>query len=393
MIEIKTDRLTIKCWATDLEEEARKQAIHMALHPYTQEHTALMPDCHMGYGVPIGSVSATKNVILPSNVGLDIGCGCMSIQTDIRMEDMDKNLLTTIMEEIREVVPSGLGIHNKLPNAEAMPSAHGLTLPIVDSEWESAMHQIGTLGSGNHFCELERDDFDKVHVTIHSGSRNLGKKVAEHYIEEANQYTLESDVYIPPKWELPILPANHDYLKEMNYCLEFAKASRNLMMQNVISVPSKHFNYEVISALDIHHNYANLEEYNGKTYWIHRKGATSAKLEELGIIPGSQGTSTYIVEGRGNVSSFQSCSHGAGRKMGREAAKRTLNLETEQASMEGILHSVRNKDSLDEAPGAYKDVQVVLDNQLDLIKPLMTLYPIACIKGENGNKRRRSRNP
>lgn len=388
MIQIDTERIPIKNWATDLEQGALTQAMHLALHPYSQDHVVLCSDAHQGYGVPIGSVGATKNVILPQAIGLDIGCGVISIQTDIKMEDLDKETLIKILADIREVVPSGLGVHHKLPHAEAMPLTNGAKLPVIEANWQSAMKQIGTLGSGNHFLEVERDDLNKIHITIHSGSRNLGKQVAEHYIREANQYTNESDIYIPAKWELPILPANHKYLDEMNYCLEFAKASRALMMNRVQDVLDKYFVYDITNVIDVHHNYASLEAHNGIEYWIHRKGSISAKEGELGIIPGSQGTPTYVVEGRGNPNSFQSCSHGAGRKMGREEAKRTLNLETEQASMEGILHSVRGKGSLDEAPGAYKNIQQVISAQLDLIKPIKILYPIACIKGEGSSRRR-----
>ncbi len=390
---IEGEKLPVFNWATDIEEDALRQARNLANHPLVYHHVALMPDCHVGYGMPIGGVAATENVILPNAVGVDIGCGVQTMYTDLKLADLPEDILVKILETIRENIPVGLGNHHKLPHADEMPSVNGVSLPVIDREWDSALHQISTLGAGNHFIEFETDGIDNIHVTIHSGSRNLGKQVADYYINKvAYPYTMEQQYEIPTNWELPVLPVDSAYMKEMDYCLRFARASRNGMMQRVHDAIEKYLTFDVIETVDVHHNYASLERFDGKDVWVHRKGATSAQAGEIGIIPGSQGTPTYVVRGLGNPASFQSCSHGAGRRMGRNAAIKSLNLEDELSKMQGIKHSIRSVNNLDEAPGAYKDIKSVIANQEDLVTPYMALFPIACIKGD-GRRRKTSRAP
>jgi tRNA-splicing ligase RtcB len=250
-----------------------------------------------------------------------------------------------------------------------------------------AKYQLGTLGGGNHFIEIQKGDDGYIWIMLHSGSRNFGLKIANVYHKKASALCSKWYSYLPDK-DLAFLPIDtpeaKEYLEAMDYALSFAKENRYLMMNNI-----KTCFRDVISNIaygdltDVHHNYANMENHFGTNVMVHRKGATSAKLGEKGIIPGSQGTASYIVEGLGNPQSFMSCSHGAGRKMGRKQASRELNLknEIEKLDAQGIIHSIRTKDDLDEASGAYKDIDVVMRNQEDLVKILVKLKPIAVIKG------------
>jgi tRNA-splicing ligase RtcB len=277
--------------------------------------------------------------------------------------------------------------------------------PVIHKEWENALTQLGTLGSGNHFIEIQKDASDYVWVMIHSGSRNLGYKVAEYYNNLA--YNLNkrwhSNTYLPsnPKDSLAFLPIESqeakNYMNEMQYCIDFALANRIHMMISVCDVIStvmkiengKLANHEFISEfkkpfINIAHNYAAWENHFGKNVIVHRKGATLAREGTIGIIPGSQGSKSYIVRGLGNKDSFESCSHGAGRKMGRNVACKTLDLATEQKKLDdqGIIHGLRNIKNLDEATGAYKDIDDVMANQRDLVEIIVELTPLGVIKGD-----------
>ena len=248
--------------------------------------------------------------------------------------------------------------------------------------------QIGTLGGGNHFIEIQRGDDGFVYFMIHSGSRNLGKKVADYYNKEAERLCtmFHNDEVI--KNELAYLPIGtkeaRDYISEMNLCLKFSNANRDCMaheIENCIRavIPSVEFSERI----NIQHNYARLENHYGQNVWVHRKGATSAKDGEIGLIPGSQGTASYIVCGLGNKASMMSCSHGAGRKIGRRKAQELLSVESECALLDskGIIHSIKTEKDLDEAPSAYKDIDVVMEEQKDLVKIITKLEPLAVIKG------------
>jgi len=243
------------------------------------------------------------------------------------------------------------------------------------------LYQLGTLGGGNHFIEIQKGSDGHIWVMIHSGSRNLGYKVANQYNEEANELNEKWHTSVPKEHQLAFLPVDSqlgkEYMTEMNYCVDFALANRKLMMDRILDI----FGVEHDPMINIAHNYASLENHFGKNVFIHRKGATLAREGTVGIIPGSMGTKSYIVEGLGNKESFESCSHGAGRKMGRGEAIRSLNLEEEQAKMEGVLGKPRTQQDLEEAPGAYKDIDVVMDNQKDLVKILVELRPLGVIKG------------
>ena len=330
---------------------------------------------------------ATDKVVVPNAVGVDIGCGMCAVKTSIKKEDFDITTLKTIMGEIRKIIPVGFNHHKEVCDVSEMPSLKNKPdLMIVEREYLSARKQLGTLGGGNHFIEIQKGDDGFVWIMVHSGSRNIGLKVAKYYNDLAKELNKKWQSSIPPSHDLAFLPLDSqegkDYLEEMNYCVDFALANRKKMMADVMNIFIQHYDLiQFENMINIAHNYAVMENHFGKNVMIYRKGATSARPGEVGIIPGSQGTCSYIVEGLGNEESFQSCSHGAGRKMGRKDAQRRLNLEEEKAKLKGIVHSVRNVQDLDEASGAYKDIDVVMENQKDLVKILVKLEPLGVIKG------------
>jgi tRNA-splicing ligase RtcB len=391
---ISTEKLPIKLWLDEPEEGALEQAKNLANLPFAFKHICLMPDTHQGYGMPIGGVMATNDVIVPNAVGVDIGCGMCAIKTNIKMDGLQRNQLTEIMSGIRELIPVGFNHQKERQDESLMPQDYNLDeLSVVKRQYLAALKQLGTLGGGNHFIELQRSNDGYLWIMVHSGSRNFGLQVAEYYNEKAKKLNKLYFSQVAPKADLAFLPFGtdeaHTYYKEMKYCTEFALANRKLMMEriqqvvsSVVSTPlNDQVEYEPM--INIAHNYAAWEEHFGEKVIVHRKGATSAKLGEIGIIPGSQGTKSYIVEGFGNPESFMSCSHGAGRVMSRKAAIRNLNLEDEQRKLDelGVLHSIRNKNDLEEASSAYKDISQVMAYQVDLVKILVELSPLGVIKG------------
>lgn len=590
---ITTEKLPIKMWLEEIEDGAMEQVKHLANLPFAFSHVVIMPDSHQGYGMPIGGVLATKDVIIPNAVGVDIGCGMCAVKTSLT--EIDTDTLKKIMGEIRKQVPVGFSKHEEEQDGDLMPRLPGEVfegnIAVVYREYENALRSLGTLGGGNHFIEIQKGSDGHIWIMIHSGSRNLGKQVADHYNKLAIELNKKWHSAVPEDWELAFLPVDSEegqsYIREMNYCVEFALANRKSMMDRIKfifeeqvvlrevvsdkktweeiifdpiiniahnyaskekhcatcidSLDSDNPLYEsllgdekvskVLDSLDGYHPFAHscggllllkgesvlrpsplqvdaLEQMSSSIYsltqghgqgytqkkqpffpcvcessvqidasyysasnkfglnfarlfgaeiknhkqgkaqevvspdlsveshrtcenksdsslaymalsekeyhrldrvlgrifgfdsytlyhtihshlhkatdvWVHRKGATLAESDTVGIIPGSQGTASYIVRGKGNIQSFKSCSHGAGRKMGRKEAERTLNLEEEQKALDekGILHSVRGVKDLDEAPGAYKSISEVMKNQEDLVEILVELRPLAVIKG------------
>lgn len=397
---IGSERRPIKLWL-DVNElideknpgkDALSQAKNLANLPFLFKHVAIMPDSHLGYGMPIGGVIATDKVVIPNAVGVDIGCGMSVVKFPVTVSEIAP-YIKDIMGKIRQEVPVGFNSNKEPQNSRWMPYDFDTdSMRIVSGQLAKAYLQVGTLGGGNHFIEIQADEEDNVYLMVHSGSRNLGFTVAKFYNGIAKELNEKWHTVVPIKHDLAFLPVGNkwteDYIREMKYCTEFAKGNRALMMAKVTAIIANVFSEKNFKSMDsgfvnIAHNYAVLENHFGKNVWVHRKGATSAKEGELGIIPGSQGASSYIVRGLGNKESFMSCSHGAGRKMGRKQAKRELNLEDEQRKLEelGIVHSVRNVGDLDEAPGAYKDIEEVMENQLDLVEVVTKLKPLAVVKG------------
>ena len=388
---IKTDemRVPIKSWCMNPEQGAIDQAMNLARLPFIFKHVALMPDTHLGYGMPIGGVIACKDVVIPNAVGVDIGCGMYAVRTNLKREQISTYELKLIMGRIQLTVPVGFKHQIDNRNEDHMPiitEEHPVL--VVESQFDSAIRQLGTLGGGNHFIEIQYDEEGYVWFMIHSGSRNLGKQVADFYNKMAKDMNEEWYSSVPKEWDLAYYPLTNDeaenYLNEMNYCLEFARVNRELIAFQImdafrLSYPMVAFNFPI----NIHHNYVSLENHFGQNVWVHRKGATLARVGTIGIIPGSQGTSSYIVEGLGNPDSFMSCSHGAGRKMGRNEAKKTLVLadEIKRLDDQGIVHGITSVNELDEAAGSYKDIDIVMEEQKDLVKILHKLTPMGVIKG------------
>lgn len=375
--------LPVKMWLEEVEESAMKQIDNLSLLPFAFHHIAIMPDCHTGYGMPIGGVLATEGVIIPNAVGVDIGCGMCAVKTSL--QSIETSVLKNIMYEIRKAVPVGFNHHKEKQDEILMPNLENQL--IVSRQYESALKQIGTLGGGNHFIEIQKGSDGYIWIMIHSGSRNLGKQVADYYNELAEKLNAKYFSSVPKEWELAFFPRDskeyEDYLSEMNYCVDFALANRKLMMNNIAEILYKETGAVGEDFINIAHNYAKMENHFTCNVMVHRKGATLARKGTIGIIPGSQGTKSYIVRGLGNPDSFESCSHGAGRKMGRNQACKTLNLEEEigKLNAQGIIHGIRGQKDLDEASGAYKDISVVMENQKDLVEILVELTPMAVIKG------------
>jgi tRNA-splicing ligase RtcB len=380
-------RIPIKSWCDPIDDNALAQARNLARHPAMVRHVALMPDCHQGYGMPIGGVIACKDVIIPNAVGVDIGCGMGAIRSDFPAEEITLEMIKSIMGKIRDVIPVGFKRHALPQQWDGWTDAP--EIQVVQQQIKNAKYQLGTLGGGNHFVEIQRGDDGAVWLMIHSGSRNFGKQIADVYHRKALDLCQTWHVELPHK-DLAFLPINtpeaEAYIAAMNYALDFAAENRRLMMERAMKCMVAVMDCGFEEPVNIHHNYAALERHFGESVWIHRKGATAAHAEQKGIVPGSMGTPSYIVEGLGNPESFTSCSHGAGRKMGRNHASRTLTREACDEAMEGIVFGRWNKDrkgrmDFGEAPQAYKDIEDVIASQRDLIRPLVKLQPLGVIKG------------
>ncbi|UKN03698.1 RtcB family protein [Paracrocinitomix mangrovi] len=382
---VSTERLPIKMWLSDLEEEALNQAKNLANLPFAFKHIPLMPDSHTGYGMPIGSILATKGVVVPNAVGVDIGCGMCAQKTSLT--SISKDELKKVLGTARNLIPLGFNWHETDQDKTLMPLGHD-DLEIVSNGYQKARKQIGSLGGGNHFIEIQKGSDGFIWVMIHSGSRNLGYSVAKHYNNIAKDLNAKWHSKVTPDMELAFLPMELDvakaYISEMNYCVDFALANRKLMMQRMMeSLTEIKGDFEKDEIINESHNFAAWENHYNENVLVHRKGATRAFEGELGMIPGSQGTKSYIVRGLGNPESFMSCSHGAGRKMGRKQAQRELDLTFEKKLLDDqdIVHAIRNVKDLDEASSAYKDINIVMNNQKDLAEIVVELQPLAVLKG------------
>lgn len=392
------NRLPIKLWSENIEDSAFKQAENLANLPFAFKHIALMPDVHTGYGMPIGGVLATKGVVIPNAVGVDIGCGMLAIRTNLT--DISREKLLKIVKSIKAMVPVGMKHHNKPKHVDHVPSLNphncesftesklAQWYPVVFDQHSALQYQIGTLGGGNHFIEIQEGSDGHIWFMIHSGSRNLGLRVAKYHNEIAKNLNKMWHSNVPREYDLAFLPLDSEegetYMREMDFCVRFALNNRLAMCGVIMDAFTDHLpDTEFDFPINIAHNYAAIENHYGENVVVHRKGATKATSGLKGIIPGSQGTKSYIVEGLGNQESFMSCSHGAGRVLGRKAAQRELDLAEEQRILDdqGIIHDMKSKANLEEAASAYKPIDVVMKNQADLTKILVELQPLAVIKG------------
>lgn len=380
----------VKIWTNYVEKSAMRQIENLTTLPFLFHHLAIMPDVHTGMGMPIGGVLACKDAVIPNAVGVDIGCGMCAVKTNWKVADIPTDVLRKqIMRGIRKRIPLGMDHHKEAQDEKYLPTGHDIDkMEIVKRRQEYITKEVGTLGGGNHFIELQKDETGTLWIMIHSGSRNLGKLVGDYYNEKAKKLNERWYSVVSPDIRLSFLPLQTDefnaYWQEMKYCVDFALCNRKLMMkriEEVIKDAIPEIGFEPM--INIAHNYAAWERHYGQDVIVHRKGATLAREGVIGIIPGSQGTASYIVEGLGNPESFCSCSHGAGRTLSRTAAIRDLNLkeEVERLDALGIIHAIRNQNDMQEASGAYKDIETVIANEADLVKVKTRLLPVAVIKG------------
>ena len=372
-------------WAVDLEPEARQQAIQSAAMPFVFGHLALMPDAHFGMGATVGSIIATKGAIIPAAVGVDIGCGMIAVRTQFTSVSLPDNL-DELHAQISRSIPSGVGkgFEKRAEVHADMPVYHG---ELNEKQERAARTQLGSLGSGNHFVEVCLDEQDRVWLVLHSGSRGIGNQLAQIHINKAKGLMKEFfiDLIDPDLAYLPqSTPEFKEYIDDMLWAQRYALANRSVMMSAALDQVGRFLGEPVKSRehINCHHNFTQLEHHHGADVWLTRKGAIKASIGDKGVIPGSMGTSSYIVSGLGNPASFESCSHGAGRRMSRTRARKELAISTLQHQMAG--KSWNNADAqtlLDEAPDAYKDIDVVMEAQKDLVKIDHTLHQILNYKG------------
>lgn len=404
-------------WCPEIEDSAMEQMKVLAQLPFVK-YACLMPDAHLGQNMPIGGVIACENVVIPDSVGVDIGCGMGAVKTNLHKSELDnEDIRKQILHSLSRGIPVGFNHNSTKRIAElketmssevndivnALHSNITLAYQPISNVSDTIYSQLGSLGGGNHFCEIQYDENDTVWFMLHSGSRNIGKVVGDYFNEIAKD--------LNAKWHskstIPFLPTDTDegasYLSWMIFALNFAYLNRKVMLNevkktfvhmfpNIQFITDRDFTDSKDSIINIHHNFSSLENHMGRDYWIHRKGATMARKDMTGIIPGSMGTSSYIVKGLGNVISLNSCSHGAGRKMGRMEYSRLMkdNYAEVEKSLEGVVHSDfskfdrgKMKGILDvsESPGAYKNIDLVMSNQVDLVTPIVKLKPLICLKG------------
>jgi len=375
--------------SAEVEETARDQIYNLMELPFACHHVAVMPDVHAGYGMPIGCVLATKNVVIPNAVGVDIGCGMLAARVILPETVKVRQHQEDLRREILARVPVGRTWHDKPFNGDYMPNlAQGM---VLKKQYDQARHQLGTLGGGNHFIEVQLDEHGNVWVMIHSGSRNLGKQVCDYYNKWAKDDNAIHFSKVGPEKDLAFFHREHngfdEYVTEMTYAVEFAKSNRAIMMRLVLLAMKKVFGESSIPTgqySDICHNHMAIENHMGKNVCVHRKGAAGPYWNnKIGIIPGSMGSKSYLVQHTGKAISFLTTSHGAGRSMSRAKAKATLTLAEEQKKPEqlGVVHGLKNSNDLDEAPSSYKDIAEVMKNQSDLVSVVKELTPILSIKG------------
>jgi tRNA-splicing ligase RtcB len=389
----------IKAWVkgVPVEEAARQQLENVAGLPFVHSHLAVMPDVHFGRGATVGSVIPTKGAIIPAAVGVDIGCGMMAVRTSLTAEQLPDSL-SVVRSEIEHKVPVGNGPggnHRETPARAATALRNSglderLTHILAKHKRigrTAFAKQLGTLGGGNHFIELCLDEAGRVWVVLHSGSRGTGNILGTYFIQEARE-ALEKRVlgYHVPDRDLAFFVEGEtmfdDYVEAVGWAQDYARLNREVMMDRVLMALRDLFPVFTLEkeAVNCHHNYVEREHHFGADVWVTRKGAVSARKGELGIIPGSMGARSFIVRGKGNPDSFCSCSHGAGRAMSRTEAKRRFSLEDHLAATRGV-ECRKDIGLIDETPMAYKDIDLVMAAQSELVEIVHTLKQVVCVKG------------
>jgi tRNA-splicing ligase RtcB len=390
----------IKAW-TDVEDDALAQARNLARLPFIDRHgIALMPDCHLGKGTTVGTVIATDKAIIPAAVGVDIGCGMNAVRLSLKASDLPDSLLT-IRRQIERDVPLGAGGSHRKPVALGQLSS-ALNQGGGYKRWygrfarsrktdeisllKKAESQLGTLGSGNHFIELCTDENQDVWVMLHSGSRGIGNMIGSYFIEKARRRMERLSIHLPDgnlAWLAEGEDDFDDYVEAVNWAQDYALENRRVMMETTIAALHRHIPIKFTltqEAINCHHNYVEKETHFGRNLWVTRKGAIRARVDDLGIIPGSMGQRSYIVRGKGELESYCSCSHGAGRKMSRSQARSRFTVADLVQQTKGV-ECRKDKMVLDEIPSSYKDIDEVMASQADLVEVVHTLKAVMCVKG------------
>ncbi len=382
----------IKIWAQpgQVEPQAVQQLERTSRLPFLFKHLAVMPDVHLGMGAAVGCVMATTEALVPAAVGVDIGCGMLAAQLDLTAGDLPDSL-EPLRAAIERAIPMGSACHPDVSNSEAVDfNALRCRRELPDPALRRAATQVGTLGGGNHFIELCLDPEDNVWILLHSGSRYIGKTVADLYIGKAKQRARQQEVKLEDT-DLAYLTVGSsdfdDYIHDLFWCQQYAALNRETMyailrrvVQSVVVGESKRELKVVGEVISCHHNYVAVERHFGRKVYVTRKGAVRAEKGDLGIIPGSMGARSYIVRGKGNPESFNSCAHGAGRRMSRTQARKQFSRADLAAQTEGVACR-KDKGVLDEIPAAYKDIDEVMANQADLVEEVTTLKQVLCAKG------------
>ncbi len=401
-------RVPIKVWLKeekDLESGCAEQALHLSALPFLHKWVCLMPDTHTGKGMPIGGVIAARDVIIPNAVGVDIGCGMAYTETNVPLKEIRNiktgsgTLIQAMVGDIMRSVPVGFAHHKSVMPCYTLDRAmEEMERYEEDGELlgqlEAGYFQIGTLGGGNHFIELQEDDEGFLAVMIHSGSRHFGKTVCDYFHNRARELNQKWHSQVPEEYRLAFLPADspegRQYINWMKLSMDFARENREKMMLAVKAVIGKWIGkYTPISLefshdINCHHNYAALETHYGQKVWVHRKGAVRAGEGELAVIPGAMGANSYVVMGKGNPESFCSSSHGAGRQYSRKGAMSAFTCEEviRDLADQGVVLGKKGKaDVAEESRFAYKDIEQVMDNQLDLVAPVKRLKTVGVVKG------------
>ena len=391
--EISEGRVPVKVYTDAIEATARAQLVNISRLAIVHHHVAAMPDVHLGIGATVGSVIPTVRAIIPAAVGVDIGCGMMAARLSLTSRDLDEKALRGVYNQINRDVPVGFQQHDE--RDARSHAARGFKKKLTSllerhpgigkrigkhSHWAL---QLGTLGGGNHFIEVCLDEAERVWVMLHSGSRGIGNAIGSYFIELAKKDSGQINL---PDRDLAYFSegAAHfdDYVGAVGWAQDYARANREEMLDIVLEALQRHLpGFEVTDeAVNCHHNYVEQEQHYGEKVWLTRKGAIRARAGELGIIPGSMGARSYIVRGRGAAESFHSCAHGAGRRMSRNAAQKTFNIDDLVKQTSGVICR-KDKGVLDEIPGAYKDIDEVMANQSDLVEVVHTLKQVLCVKG------------
>lgn len=388
----------IKIWTEDVEDSALQQLKNIATLPFIDPNgVAAMPDVHFGIGATVGSVIATRDAIIPAAVGVDIGCGMMSVRlAGARAEHLPTSL-AQIRSEIEHTVPTGFERHLPAQQNEKVAS-----VLYADFRWMEERHakafarrkdspdkiissQFGSLGGGNHFIELCIDESNELWVMLHSGSRGIGNAIGQYFIELAREDMRQHFINLPDRDLAYLVEGTEhfdDYVRAVSWAQTYAAENRNEMMRRIMIVLHRHLPpfRERDEAINCHHNYVERENHFGRNVWLTRKGAIRARVGDLGIIPGSMGQRSYIVRGKGNPESYHSCSHGAGRRMGRKEARRHFTVSDLEAQTQGV-ECRKDEAVLDEIPGSYKDIDEVMANQSDLVEIVHTIKQVLCVKG------------